>query len=49
MLLLILGVQQNIIDEHHYELVKILHKHRVHQVHEVAGALVNLNDITVYS
>jgi hypothetical protein len=34
MLLLILGIHENIIDEHHYELVKVVHEYNVHQVHE---------------
>ena len=35
MLLLILGIYKNIINEHHYELVEVVHEHTVHQVHEV--------------
>src|SRR6185437_8234045 len=31
MLLLILGVNQDIINEHHNKLIQILHKHLVHQ------------------
>jgi hypothetical protein len=34
MLFLILRVYENIIDEYHYEFVKIFHEHTVHQVHE---------------
>jgi hypothetical protein len=34
MLLLILGIYENIIDEHHYEFVKVVHEHTIHQVHE---------------
>jgi hypothetical protein len=34
-LLLILGIYKNIINEHHYELVEIVHEHTVHQVHEI--------------
>jgi hypothetical protein len=33
-LLLFLGIYEDIIDEHHYELVQIIHEHAVHQVHE---------------
>jgi hypothetical protein len=34
MLLLILGIYEDIINEHHYKLVKVVHEHTVHQVHE---------------
>jgi hypothetical protein len=34
MLFLILRIYKDIIDEHHYKLVKIVHEHTVHQVHE---------------
>jgi hypothetical protein len=37
------------IDEHYHKLVQIFHEYFVHQVHEIGRALVNLNDITVYS
>jgi hypothetical protein len=36
MLLLILGVYEDIINEHYYELVEIVHEHTVHQVHEIS-------------
>jgi hypothetical protein len=36
MFLLILGIYKNIINEHHYELVELVHEHTVHQVHEVS-------------
>jgi hypothetical protein len=49
MLLFILGEYQNIINEHYHKLVQIFHEGFVHQVHEVGKALVNPNDITVYS
>jgi hypothetical protein len=35
MLLLILGMYKNVINEHHYELVEVVHEHTVRQVHEV--------------
>jgi hypothetical protein len=35
MLLLILGIYKNVINEHYNELVKVVHEHAVHQVHEV--------------
>jgi hypothetical protein len=41
--LLIPRIYQNIIDEHHHELVKILHEHLGHQIHEISW------NITVYS
>jgi hypothetical protein len=43
------SVDQYIIDEHHDKLVQILHENLVHQIHEVGGALVNPNGITIYS
>ena len=36
MLLLILGIYKNIIYEHQYKLVEVVHEHTVHQVHEVS-------------
>jgi hypothetical protein len=36
MLLLILGIYKDIINEHHYELVEVVHEHIVHQVHEIS-------------
>jgi hypothetical protein len=35
MLLLIFGVDEDIIDKDHYEFVNLRHKHGVHEVHEV--------------
>jgi hypothetical protein len=37
--LLIPGIHQNIIDEHHHELVKILHEHFIHQIHEISWSI----------
>jgi hypothetical protein len=34
MLLLILGIYEDIINKHHYEFVEIVHEHSIHQVHE---------------
>jgi hypothetical protein len=39
MLFFILGVDQNVIYEHHYELIQILHEHFVHQVHEIGWSI----------
>jgi hypothetical protein len=36
MLLLILEIYENIINEHYYELVEVVHEHTVHQIHEVS-------------
>jgi hypothetical protein len=36
MFLFILGIYKNIINEHYYELVEVIHEHTVHQVHEVS-------------
>jgi hypothetical protein len=35
MLLLIFGIDEDIIDKGHYEFVELRHKHGVHEVHEV--------------
>jgi hypothetical protein len=35
MLLLIFGIDKDIIDKDHYEFVELRHKHRVHEVHQV--------------
>jgi hypothetical protein len=39
MILFILGEYQNIIDEYYHDLVQILHKDFVHQVHEVGRSI----------
>jgi hypothetical protein len=39
MLLLIFGIDEDIIDKDHYEFVKIHHKHGVHEVHEVGWGI----------
>src|SRR3954469_15903997 len=39
MLLLILGIDQYIINEHHDKLVQELHKHLVHHIHEVCRSI----------
>jgi predicted oxidoreductase len=39
MLLLFFGIDNNIIDEDHYEFVELRHKHRVHEVHEVGWGI----------
>jgi hypothetical protein len=49
MLLLTLRIYENVINEYHHKLVKIIHEHTVHQIQEKAGALVRPKDITVYS
>jgi hypothetical protein len=33
-LFLILRIHENIIDEHHYKLVKIIHENTIHHVHK---------------
>jgi hypothetical protein len=35
MILLVFGIDEDIIDEDHYEFVEIRHNHGVHEVHEV--------------
>jgi hypothetical protein len=49
MITITLGIDKNIIDEYHDESVQILHKHFIHQIHKVTGALVSPNDITMNS
>src|ERR1044071_5035492 len=39
MLLLILGIHQYIINEHHNEFIQELHKHLVHHIHEVCMSI----------
>jgi hypothetical protein len=39
MLFLVLGVNQNIINEHHYELVKLGHENRIHEIHEIGRSI----------
>jgi hypothetical protein len=34
MLLLILGIYEDIINEHYYELVEVVHENTIHQVHK---------------
>jgi hypothetical protein len=49
MLFLVLQIDQDVINKNHDKLVQLCLEYRVHQVHEVSGALVNLKDITRYS
>jgi hypothetical protein len=39
MLLLVFGIDKDIIDEDHYEFVDLRHKHGVHEVHEVGWGI----------
>jgi hypothetical protein len=39
MLLLVFGIDKDIIDEDHYEFVKLHHKHGVHEIHEVGWGI----------
>jgi hypothetical protein len=39
MLLLILGIYKDIINEHHYKLVEVVHEHTAHQVHEISWCI----------
>jgi hypothetical protein len=39
MITIILGIDQNIVDEYHDESIKILHEHLVHQIHEVGWCI----------
>jgi Holliday junction resolvasome RuvABC endonuclease subunit len=49
MITITLGINKNIVDEYYDEYVQILHKHLILQTHEVVGALVSPNDITMNS
>jgi hypothetical protein len=35
MITIILGINQNVVDEYHDKSIKILHEHLVNQIHEV--------------
>jgi transposase len=48
-LLFILGVDKNVIYEHYHELIQILHKHFVHQLHEIGQSISQSEDKTIYS
>jgi hypothetical protein len=39
MFFLIFGIDEDIIDKDHYELVELCHKHGVHEVHEVGWGI----------
>jgi hypothetical protein len=39
MITIILGINQNVVDEYHNELIKILHEHFVHQIHEASWCI----------
>jgi predicted oxidoreductase len=39
MLLLVFGIDKDIIDEDHYEFVELRHEHRVNEVHEVGWGI----------
>jgi hypothetical protein len=39
MLFIVFGIDKDIIDKHHYEIVELHHKHGVHEVHEVGWGI----------
>jgi hypothetical protein len=39
MIFRILGIDQNVINEDHYEFVEFLHEDRVHEIHEVCWGI----------
>jgi hypothetical protein len=39
MFVLLFGIDQNIIDEDHYEFVQLRHKYVVHEIHEVGWGI----------
>jgi hypothetical protein len=40
MFFLIFGIDEDIIDEDHYEFAELRHKHGVHEVHEVGWVIL---------
>jgi hypothetical protein len=49
MLLFALGVDQDVVDEDHDELVQLRHEYRVHQVHKMCRSIDESKRITKYS
>jgi hypothetical protein len=39
MITIILGINQNVVDEYHDEPIMILHEHLIHQIHEVGWCI----------
>jgi hypothetical protein len=39
MVLLALGINKNVIDKNHDELVKLQHKNRIHEIHKVGRGI----------
>ncbi len=39
MLFFIIGIDENVIDEHDHKLVQKLHEHLIHEVHEIGGSI----------
>jgi hypothetical protein len=39
MFFLCLGVNQDIIDENHNKLIQVLHKHLIHEIHEIGRGI----------
>jgi hypothetical protein len=39
MVLLVHGINKNIVDKNHDELVKLRHKNRIHEIHEVGRSI----------
>jgi len=35
MVLFILGINEDVVDENHDELVKLRHEYRIHEIHEI--------------
>ena len=46
MFLLILGINEDVIDEYHDELIKLGHEDRVHEIHEVGRCIGKAEDRT---
>jgi hypothetical protein len=46
---LILRIYENIVDEHHHELIEVIHEHMFIKYIKKARSFVNPNDMTVYS
>jgi hypothetical protein len=43
------GVNQNVVDEDNNKLILVLHKHLIHEIHEIGWGICSPKDIMVYS
>jgi hypothetical protein len=49
MVLLVLGINKNVVDKNQDKLVKLWHKNLIHEIHEVGRSIVRPKDMTKYS